>query len=185
MKNGKVDIWPKCPHMRTQAHKGYIYVCISFYKYIIMGARTLPDLASMEWWRSTSYAPTPGSRAPFVISSPKMLAPRSPARMRMPLCFRTTSYVPAFWVYGSGFGVLGSKFMVYGGWFKVWGARACQFHTCHISSTAEVRGARNLGQACRWRAPSPTRACPSLRSAPRTVPSTATLPFSPTLSPLV
>ena len=23
MKNGKVDIWPKCPHMRTQAHKGY------------------------------------------------------------------------------------------------------------------------------------------------------------------
>ena len=30
MKNGKVDIWPKCPHMRTQAHKGYtfIYICI-------------------------------------------------------------------------------------------------------------------------------------------------------------
>ena len=24
MKNGKVDIWPKCPHVRTQAHKGYI-----------------------------------------------------------------------------------------------------------------------------------------------------------------
>ena len=31
MKNGKVDIWPRCHHMRTQAHKGYNRGITAFY----------------------------------------------------------------------------------------------------------------------------------------------------------
>ena len=34
MKNGKVDIWPRCRHMTTQAHKGYIYKSLYKYTYI-------------------------------------------------------------------------------------------------------------------------------------------------------
>ena len=34
MRNGKVDIWPKCPHMRTPADKGYTYIYIYIYIYL-------------------------------------------------------------------------------------------------------------------------------------------------------